>query len=150
MRAVLLLVVAACSSEPSQPMDASSTGDSPAIDAPAGDSQMMTTDASDAGDAKVDPCLDRTLCDDFEGTLAKWKILANKGTATIDTSKAYSGKQSLKVSIDPTTAQDTYRRAMIASQGAPLIPLPNDTVYGRFMITTDRIPDKTVKRPYTV
>lgn len=144
---VLLLVLAGCSSETSQPMDASPADDSPmtAMDAPAMDAPMM---GSDASDAKVDPCLDRTVCDDFESAMgmpnAPWKVLVNKGTVAIDATKAYSGKQSLKVSIDPTTMQDTYRRAEIAVQGAPLIPLPNDTVYGRFMITTDRIPDKTV------
>jgi hypothetical protein len=143
MRTAWFLMLAGCSSDPALPMDGSSAEDSPmtAMDAPPSDSPAAMGDASDA---KVDPCIDRTICDDFEGTLAKWKVLQSKGQVTLDQTKAYSGKQSLKVAIDPTTAQDTYRRAMVAIQGAPLIPLPNDTVYGRFMITTDRIPDKTV------
>jgi hypothetical protein len=33
---------------------------------------------------------------------------------------------------------------MLAVTGAPLIPLVNNTVYGRFMIYTDRIPDQSV------
>jgi hypothetical protein len=142
-----VLLGTACSSSTTDATDAS-IEDAPVM------SQMdahVATDApgSDASDAKADPCIDRTVCDDFEKAMggkpdALWKVLTSKGTATIDTTKAFSGKQSLKVSIDPTTAQDTYRRAAIAIQGAPLIPLANDTVYGRFMITTDRIPDKTV------
>jgi len=142
MRAGFLLVLAACSSSETPPTDA--TADSPMmLDSSAMDSQTMS-DANDASDTSVDPCLNRIVCENFEGTLSKWKVLTNKGTAAIDNTKAFAGKQSLKVSIDPTTPQDTYRRAYIAMQGAPLIPLPNNTVYGRFMITTDRIPNQTV------
>ena len=106
---------------------------------------------ADAGDAApVDPCLGRIVCDDFEKTAAgakqgaPWVVEASSGTALVDETRAKSGKRSLKVSITATTASDTYRKAMIAVTGKPLIPLANDTVYGRFMIWTDRIPDKTV------
>ena len=103
-----------------------------------------------AAGANTDPCTDRTVCEDFEHlTLGSkpgspWQAHENNGTITVDGTRAYSGKQSLKVSVAATTSTSTYRQAMLAMTGAPLLPLPNDSLYGRFMIYTDRIPDKTV------
>ena len=100
--------------------------------------------------APVDPCAGRLVCDDFEkGAVGDkpgkpWVIETNKGTALLDATRAYSGKHSVKVAIDATTTADTYRRAMLDINGAPLIPAAGDSFYGRFMIWTDRIPDKTV------
>lgn len=87
------------------------------------------------------------VCDDFEGggfPQAPFQITTSSGDVTLDTTRAVSGTHSVKVSIDPTTPGDTYRHAMLSITGAPLIPLANDTTYGRFMIYTDRIPDQTV------
>ena len=95
-------------------------------------------------------CDNRKVCDDFEkGTVGMqpgtpWKMRIDKGTVTVDTTRSFSGKQSLKVAIDATTTSDHNRDAMISITGAPLIPVANNTVYGRFMIWTDGIPDKTV------
>lgn len=127
------------------------------------DSSVATEDtgttAADTGSAMAettpetppaDPCAGRTICDDFEkGTTgmkpgAPWEVSTNKGTAVIDETRAYSGKRSVKVRIEATSSSDTYRRAMLAITKAPLIPLPDDSLYGRFMIYTDRIPDKSV------
>lgn len=127
----------ASGSDTGSPIDSGS-----ATDSGAGDTAKDTT--------PVDPCAGRLVCDDFEKYSAGGKpgtpfsIEANKGTVTIDTTRAYSGKNSVKVSIEATSASDTYRRAMMAVKGAPLIPLKDDSVYGRFMIWTDRIPDKSV------
>lgn len=143
------LVCLGCSSGDAT-QDAAVDAPAPTADAsnPGPDAQPGLDATSDARDAAIDPCLGRKVCDDFESAMGKpnapFKVLTNKGTVTVDTTKAHSGKQSIKVAIDATTPQDTYRRAMIAVQGAPLIPLVNDSVYGRFYITTDRIPDKTV------
>ena len=106
--------------------------------------------AGSAGAAASDPCTDRTICEDFEKmTLGSepgtpFSIHKSKGTVTVDTTHVHSGKQALKVSILATATDDTYRQAMLAITGAPLLPLPNNSLYGRFMIYTDRIPDSTV------
>jgi hypothetical protein len=95
-------------------------------------------------------CDGRLVCDDFEKTTVGAKPAApfvlhlGKGTVAVDDTRAFSGKHSVKVSITATATNDTYRQAMMAVTGAPLIPLPSNHVYGRFMIYTDRIPDKTV------
>jgi hypothetical protein len=92
------------------------------------------------------------ICEDFEKTAvgampgAPFKVQASKGTGTVsvDDTRAHGGTHSVKLSITATTATDTYREAYLAVTGAPLIPLPDNHVYGRFMLYTDRIPDKTV------
>jgi len=90
------------------------------------------------------------VCDDFEkvtsgsSPAAPWKIRQTKGRVVVDDSKAFSGTRSARVSVDATTTSDTYRRAYLVIDGAPLIPLANNSVYGRFMIWVPRIPDKTV------
>jgi hypothetical protein len=96
----------------------------------------------------VDPCVGRLVCDDFEKSVGKpgapFNLSTNKGSIAIDTTRAFSGKQSVKITVDATTSSDTYRRAFLTLKGAPLLPIANNTVYGRFMIWTDRIPDKSV------
>ncbi|MGZ3423692.1 MAG: hypothetical protein ACXVEE_37870 [Polyangiales bacterium] len=127
-----------------------STDSSTTTDETATATDTGSTMAETMPEAPADPCAGRTICDDFEkGTTgmkpgAPWQVMTNKGTAVIDETRAYSGKRSVKVSIDATSSSDTYRRAMLAITKAPLIPLPDDSLYGRFMIYTDRIPDKTV------
>lgn len=108
--------------------------------------------AGSAGSAAAGlDCTGRTVCDDFEkGAVvgsapgAPWKLHQNKGTVTLDDQRAFSGKYSVKVSVSATAADDTYRQALLNLDGSPLIPLPGNKVYGRFMIYTDRIPDKSV------
>jgi hypothetical protein len=121
-------------------------GKTPPPDAGVGDGPAA------GGDAAAMSCAGRLVCDDFEQAVpglkltAPWTIHVSKGTGTVavDETRAFSGKRSVKVSIAATTATDTSRQAMLAVTGVPLIPLPNNHVYGRFMIYTERIPDKTV------
>jgi hypothetical protein len=92
-------------------------------------------------------CTGRIVCDDFEGAnepKAPLQPTTSSGSVTVDQTRAYSGTHSVKFSIDATTPSDTYRHAMLNVTGAPLIPLANDSVYGRFMIWTPRIPDGSV------
>jgi hypothetical protein len=109
-----------------------------------------TSSAAGSGGSASDPCTDRTICEDFEqialGTepQAPFSIHKNKGTVTVDATHARSGKQALKVSVTATASDDTYRQAMLAITGAPLLPLANNSLYGRFMIYTECIPDKSV------
>lgn len=110
-----------------------------------------TADAAVTGDAApVDPCIGRTVCENFENVAvgqvpaAPWKVRASKGQVKVDQTRAHSGQRSLKVSIDATASGDTYRQAMLAVDGAPLLPLKDNTVYGRFFLWVDRVPDKSV------
>jgi hypothetical protein len=130
------------------------TTDNPAFDAAPqidGSTPPPLEDGSSAVDAAPpDPCLGRTVCENFEGVAqgqapgAPWAVQSSKGSVMVDTTRAHSGTKSLKVSIQATTSGDTYRQAMIAVKGAPLIPLQDDVVYGRFFLWTDRVPDSTV------
>ena len=102
------------------------------------------------GDAAATSCAGRLVCDDFEQAAVGGKpaapfIVEGQGHGvTVDETRAFSGKRSVKVSITATATTDTSRQAMLAVTGVPLIPLQNNHVYGRFMIYTDRIPDKSV------
>jgi hypothetical protein len=110
--------------------------------------------AGTAGGAGAPPALCNGLvCEDFEKLAVGAKPgapfairVSAKGTGSVlvDDTRAHSGTHSAKASITATTATDTYREAYLAVTGAPLIPLPDNHVYGRFMIYTDRIPDKSV------
>lgn len=155
---MLCVVVAGCSSttggEPAS--DATPADDAPADVTPDVTDSGATATAGDTGgpadaDApRPDPCLGRLVCDDFETAAvgakpnAPFVVSTNKGTVVVDATRAYSGKHSVKVSIDATSSADAYRRAFLNLKGAPLLPLADNIVYGRFMIWTDRIPDKTV------
>jgi len=97
------------------------------------------------------PCEGRIVCEDFEDVPvgqapgAPWEALEIKGSVLVDDTRAFSGAHSLQVSIQATAPdENTYRRALLAISGPPLIPLTKNTVFGRFMLFTDRIPDKTV------
>ncbi len=159
--ALLALLSSACSSDPSPPaaplVDAALPDVTlpPTPDASAPDSSSDAQPSQDSSPPSVDapppdPCQGRIICDDFESYPtgaapgASWVTKLGNGTALVDETRAHSGKRSVKVSIAATTASDTYRQAMIAIDGAPLIPLANNTVYGRFLVYTDRIPDQTV------
>jgi hypothetical protein len=107
-------------------------------------------EAGGGGTAAGLDCSGRIICDDFEkGTLgakpgAPWKLHENMGSVTYDDTRAVSGKYSVKVEITATTADSTYRQALLNLDGAPLLPLAANKIYGRFMIYTERIPDKSV------
>ena len=129
--------------------DAQVAADTSAPDSPAPPIDS-TPVQEDTREAAVDPCSGRLVCDDFEKATsgdkpaAPFIVSTNKGAVVVDSTRAFSGKNSVKVTIDPTTSSDAYRRAFLQLKGAPLLPLPDNAVYGRFMIWTDRIPDKTV------
>lgn len=116
----------------------------------AGAAQVAGASAAGSAGSSADACEGRTICEDFEALPlgnepeSPFTIRKNNGTVSVDSTHAKSGKQSLKVSTAATTTDSTYRQAMLAITGAPLLPLANDSVYGRFMFYTERIPDKTV------
>jgi hypothetical protein len=121
----------------------------------AGASGAAGSSAGGAGGTTTS-CTGRLVCDDFEQAIvgakpgAPWVVRASSaakvatGTVAVDETRAFSGQRSVKVSIAATATNDTYRQAMLAVTGTPLIPVPANHLYGRFMIYTARIPDKTV------
>jgi hypothetical protein len=112
--------------------------------------------AGGAAGAPATSCAGRLVCDDFEKSIvgakpgAPWVMRTSStakvatGTIAVDDTRAFSGKHSVKLSITATATTDTYREAYLAVTGAPLIPVPSNHLYGRFMLYTDRIPDKSV------
>ena len=118
--------------------------------ASAGTSASGASTGGSAGSVAGEACTDRTICEDFEKMAlgsepaSPFSIHKNNGTVSVDGTHVHSGKQALKVSTTATTSASTYRQSMLAITGAPLLPLANDGLYGRFMIYSDRIPDKSV------
>jgi hypothetical protein len=138
----LAALAAACSGDIDDGPNTSSTGaggdatSTTTSSSQGGGSTSSSSSSGGGGGAPVDPCLDRTICEDFEAVAvgeapgAPFEVHDNGGTVAVDDTRAASGSRSLKVHIDATSPGDTYRQAMLAVTGAPLIPLPGNTVYG--------------------
>jgi hypothetical protein len=163
---VVLVAHAACSTEDSPPVEGlvgASSNDAGSGAATGNDANAraqpdgagIVSDGSALADAAMDapppdPCAGRVVCENFENVApgqapgAPWSVQASKGSVKVDRTHAHSGMNALKVSIDATTSSDTYRQAMLAVKGAPLFPLKDNTVYGRFYLWTDRVPDESV------
>jgi hypothetical protein len=117
---------------------------------PAGNSQdggasdAAAPDGAPAGNG----CATALFCDNFDSYTAPgnpggmWKSSTQSGgTLSVDTLHAYSGKNAVHV-MDPGTA--AYERAFISLEGAPIFPLPHDTMFGRMMIYVTKVPTTTV------
>jgi hypothetical protein len=89
-------------------------------------------------------CPPGALCDDFESYAAgappagDWIVDLDDGAATIETARAFSGAQAVRL----TSGGD--RRAFIAREGAPLFPATNNTFYGRMMVFLESAPQTNV------
>jgi Cip1-like, core domain len=114
-----------------------------------GENEAGPMDAGGEGDGAISPgCIGRSICDDFENAIvgqapgAPWRLGAlEKGHVVVDDTRAYSGQRSVRFMVDAmASSADISRHATIEVSGAPLFPLANDKVYGRFMMYTDRIP----------
>ncbi|HEY0706683.1 MAG TPA: hypothetical protein VGG33_07800, partial [Polyangia bacterium] len=113
-------------------------------DAPAASNDSATS--SDAGadrPAAAGPTCPATakFCDDFDGQTAgmqptgNFRVnVANTGTLTVDSTKAFSGKQSIL--IKGPAGSFTSRLAF----GAPLLPLPSNDLHGRAMVFMTAVP----------
>jgi len=94
------------------------------------------TSSSDGGVQPGD-CSQALLCDDFEddpngqAPAAPWVVSTNQATLAVDTTMAYSGTQSIRITTDD--GDGTYRRAYMSIEGAPVFPLPDNVVWGRMM-----------------
>ena len=109
-----------------------------------GGAPEASTDAG--GDATVDPCKDKTICDSFETFAvgdkpgAPWTVLENSGTVTVSDTRAHTGTHSVKL----VTTMAQYQEAMIQISGAPLFPAANNTLYGKMWIYLETAADHDV------
>ncbi|MEY2932219.1 MAG: hypothetical protein RL033_2968, partial [Pseudomonadota bacterium] len=96
-------------------------------------------------------CANATFCDDFEGAIAgqvpaaPWTVSQTNATVAVDTTRAFRGTQSVKSTTLPTVGgTPTYKRGLIGLAGAPVIPLPEQRVYGRMMFYLESSPTADV------
>ncbi|WP_437738933.1 hypothetical protein [Sorangium sp. So ce1335] len=110
-----------------------------------------TTGTGGAGGGDT-ACADGALiCDDFESYEGqgapgdKWKVYTAKdGSAvTVDTTRAFSGTKSVKVTT-PASSGDDYKSAMIQFQDPAALPVEGNVVHGRMMFFLESAPDTDV------
>jgi len=96
-------------------------------------------------------CATATFCDDFEGVTAgqapaaPWTVSQTNATVAVDTTRAFRGTQSVKATTLPTVdGMPTYKRGLIGLASAPVIPLPEQRVYGRMMFFLESAPSTSV------
>lgn len=113
------------------------------------DEPSTTTGALEPDDSRV--CQGALFCDDFESLTAgvapsgAWTTNPNNGTVTVDTTRAFRGTQSVKASTVPTVdGQPTYKQAFMGLSGAPVVPVPNQSIYGRMMFFLESAPTTSV------
>ncbi len=105
-----------------------------------GDGGPPPTDAST-------PCANSLFCDDFEeyeaGGLPSptWGASQSGGSLVVDTTRAHSGKQSVKVSAAASTG---YRSILIALSKAGVVPIANNHLFGRMAFYLDSSPTTSV------
>jgi hypothetical protein len=99
------------------------------------------------------PCPAGALfCDNFESFAAgappsggMWTVSQNNATVQVDTTRAFSGTQSVHAfTMDSGATGVTYKSAFLGMTGAPVIPLTDDKVYGRMMFYLESAPTSTV------
>jgi polysaccharide lyase-like protein len=116
------------------------------------DEESTTTNPLEPGagdDSAV--CQSSLFCDDFEAFAAgtppsgAWTASQNNGTVSVDTTRAFRGSQSVKASTLATSeTMATYKVALIGLTGAPVVPVPNEAVYGRMMFYLESAPSTNV------
>jgi hypothetical protein len=96
-------------------------------------------------------CASATFCDDFEAAAAgqapaaPWTVSQTNATVAVDTTRAFRGTQSVKATTLPTVGgMPTYKRGLIGLAAAPVIPLPEQRVYGRMMFYLESSPTADV------
>jgi len=118
-------------------------GTSAAAGGTSGDGNTTDTATDSTGVAGTDPCLDVLFCDDFEddapgqAPLAPWVASTNGATVAVDTTRAFSGANSVHVFSDTAAA---YRRGYFALQGQPVFPAASTAMYGRIMVWLESVP----------
>lgn len=101
-----------------------------------GGSSGSTSDAST--DAPADPCTTALFCEDFEAQSldfppsGAWSASTNDdGSVVVSDERAASGARAAKFTTD---GANSYQRAYISLDGAPVFPLTTNEYYGRMML----------------
>lgn len=106
-----------------------------------------STTSGGTGGMAADPCATAIFCDDFESYTAgsppggKWDNNQTNGSVAVDTGKARSGKNAVKISADAAT---DYRSVMISLSDPSLLPASGNDLYGRMMFFLESAPTGTV------
>jgi hypothetical protein len=105
-----------------------------------------SSDGSSTADAG-DPCANSFFCDDFESYDAgkppggKWKNSQNGGSLAVDTTRAHSGQNSVKISAN---AASGGRSVLLQYVDATKLPATGNHIYGRMMFYLDSSPTTSV------
>lgn len=115
---------------------------------------LACSDSEDSSSTPPDDsavCASALFCDNFETATAgsapagAWTAIENNGTVSVDTTRAFRGTQAVKAStLSTAESGSTYKAAFLGLSGAPVVPVPNDTFYGRMMIYIESVPTTNV------
>jgi hypothetical protein len=103
--------------------------------------------AATGGTGGADPCATAFFCDDFEGYAVgappsgSWQASESHGSAVVDTGRAKSGQNAVKISADAVSG---YRSVMISLTDPSRLPTPTGELYGRMMFYLESAPEGTV------
>jgi hypothetical protein len=104
-----------------------------------------------AADDDVAVCKDALFCDGFEGFApdlppsGAWTVSQNNGTVQVATARAFRGAQAVKATTFSTAMTgQTYKSALIGLTQPPVVPLPDERVYGRMMFYLESAPAQSV------
>lgn len=110
-------------------------------------SSAASTGASSSSGMPVDPCANTIFCDDFEAYAAgsppagKWGNNQSTGSLAVNTGKAHSGKNAVKITGDATT---DYRSATMFLADKSVLPVAGNHLFGRMMFFLESAPDTSV------
>jgi polysaccharide lyase-like protein len=105
----------------------------------------------DAVDDDTAVCQTALYCDGFEASApdlppgAPWTVTQNNGTVQVATARAFRGTHAVKATTFSTAMTgQTYKSALIGMAQAPVVPLPDERVYGRMMFYLESAPTESV------
>lgn len=105
-------------------------------------------DGANAADSAADRCARALICDHFDKDKAgsapgsPWTVSTAQGSVRVDTTRSYSGNNSVLFRTDTTVAGG--KRAQIRINGKPLFPVSGNSFYGRMMIWLASLPSGVV------
>ncbi|UQA59460.1 hypothetical protein [Polyangium aurulentum] len=135
----------ACSSEPPKQSTPGTGGAGGASSSSTSGSSTGGAGGSGGAGGGASVCDTALFCDDFEAFAAQgepsgaWAVSKNKGAAVVDTTRAHSGKQSVKITTD---ASSSYKSVLMAYSDK--LPVAANVVHGRMMMWLESAPTGTV------
>lgn len=104
---------------------------------------MLGCDFGTHSQSPAGTCETSAFCDDFEAATpgakpgAPWTTNEISGSITVDESRAFSGKRSIKCA---TTAASSYQSVLMTHPGIAALRGTSDVIYGRMMFWLDAAP----------